>query len=47
MDGLLYFRYKEAPRMASIRFPNVQAHPTERVDVTHVTRAELPQLVPP
>jgi hypothetical protein len=33
--------------MAGIRCPSVQAHLTERVNGTRVTRAELPQLVLP
>src|SRR5437773_265068 len=38
---------KEAPQMASIRFTDVQARPSEFLDLTSSTRHELPQLVPP
>ena len=33
--------------MASVRCTDVQARPTEFLDVTSVTRDEFPQLVPP
>lgn len=38
---------KEAPRMASVRFTDVQARPTAFLDVTSVTRDKFQQLVPP
>jgi hypothetical protein len=33
--------------MASVRYTDVQARPTEFLDVTSVTRDEFQQLVPP
>src|SRR5438874_4978512 len=38
---------KEAPPMASIRFTDVQARPSEFLDLTSVTLEEFHQLVPP
>src|SRR5256884_2369893 len=38
---------KEAPQMASIRFPDVQARPSEFLDLTSLTLDEFQQLVPP
>src|SRR4051794_37527647 len=38
---------KEAPQMASIRFTDVQARPTEFLDLTSLTLDEFQQLVPP
>jgi hypothetical protein len=45
--GMLCLHCKEAPRMASVRFTDVQARPTEFLDVTSVTRDEFQQPVPP
>ena len=45
--GMLCLHCKEAPRMASARCTDVQARPTEFLDVTSVTRDEFQQLVPP
>src|SRR6266446_4284427 len=45
--GTLCLQHKEAPRMASIRFTDVQARPTEFLDFTSLTLAEFQQLVPP
>src|SRR5438093_7989654 len=38
---------KEAPPMASIRFTDVQARPSEFLDLTSLTLEEFQQLVPP
>jgi hypothetical protein len=38
---------KEAPRMASIQFADVQSRPTEFLDFTSLTLEEFQQLVPP
>src|SRR5215813_8000489 len=38
---------KEAPPMASIRFTDVQARPTEFLDLTSLTLDEFQLLVPP
>jgi hypothetical protein len=38
---------KEAPRMASIQFVDVQSRPTEFLDFTSLTLDEFQQLVPP
>src|SRR6266851_9670054 len=38
---------KEAPQMASIRFTDVQARPSEFLDFTSLTLDEFQQLVPP
>jgi Helix-turn-helix of DDE superfamily endonuclease len=38
---------KEAPRMASIQFADVQSRPTEFLDFTRLTLEEFQQLVPP
>src|SRR5262245_23880850 len=38
---------KEAPRMASVRFSDVMARPTEFLDCTSVALDEFPQLVLP
>src|SRR5947209_9975964 len=38
---------KEAPQMASIRFTDVQARPSEFLDLTSLTLDEFQQLVPP
>src|SRR2546430_7751314 len=38
---------KEAPQMASVRFTDVQARPSEFLDLTSLTRNEFQQLVPP
>jgi len=35
--GILYLSCKEASRMASIRFRDVQARPTEFLDMTSLT----------
>ena len=43
---MLCLNYKEAPRMASVRCTDVQARPTEFLDVTSVTRDACQQLVP-
>src|SRR5262245_21081626 len=37
VSGLLCLRCKEVPHMASVRCIEVQAHPTECLDVTSVT----------
>ena len=44
---MLCLHGKEAPHMASVQCTAVQAHPTEFLDVTSVTRDECQQLVPP
>src|SRR5262245_8992962 len=38
---------KEASRMASIRFADLQSRPTECLDLPSLTRDEFPELVPP
>src|SRR5882672_8603208 len=38
---------KEAPQMASIRFTDVRARPSEFLDLTSLTLDEFQQLVPP
>src|SRR5437016_10906697 len=38
---------KEAPQMASVRFTDVQARPSEFLDLTSLTLNEFQQLVPP
>jgi len=45
--GILCLQYKEAPRMASVRFADVQDRPTEFLDFTSLTLDEFQQLVPP
>src|SRR3989449_4758449 len=45
--GILCLQYKEALRMASLRFPDVQDRPTEFLDFTSLTLDEFQQLVPP
>src|SRR2546428_12049445 len=45
--GILCLQYKEAPRMASVRFTDVQDRPTEFLDFTSLTLNEFQQLVPP
>src|SRR2546426_529030 len=45
--GILCLQYKEAPRMASVQFSDVQARPTEFLDLTSLTLDEFQQLVPP
>src|SRR5712691_4777748 len=45
--GILCLQYKEAPRMASLRFTDVQDRPTEFLDFTSLTLNEFQQLVPP
>src|SRR5262245_51706921 len=44
---ILCFSCKEASRMASTRFSDVQARPTEFLDMTSLTLDELQPLVPP
>src|SRR5215468_7802171 len=44
--GMLCLHCKEAPRMASVRFIDVQARPTEFLDLTSLTLDEFQQLVP-
>src|SRR6266852_181362 len=44
---MLCFPRKEAPRMASVRFTDVQARPTEFLDFTSLTLEEFQTLVPP
>src|SRR5216683_537045 len=44
---MLCLPQKEAPQMASIRFTDVQARPSEFLDLTSLTRDEFQQLVPP
>ena len=45
--GTLCLQHKEAPRMASLRFTDVQDRPTEFLDFTSLTLDEFQQLVPP
>src|SRR6266571_6463087 len=45
--GILCLPYKEAPRMASLRFTDVQDRPTEFLDFTSLTLDEFQHLVPP
>src|SRR5215468_12045380 len=45
--GMLCLHCKEAPRMASVRFIDVQARPTEFLDFTSLTLEEFRHLVPP
>src|SRR6266702_1657427 len=45
--GILCLQHKEAPRMASLRFTDVQDRPTEFLDFTSLTLDEFQQLVPP
>src|SRR5207253_7614489 len=45
--GMLCLPRKEAPQMASIRFTDVQARPSEFLDLTSLTLEEFQQLVPP
>src|SRR5437867_11680290 len=44
---MLCLPQKEAPQMASIRFTDVQARPSEFLDLTSLTLDEFQQLVPP
>jgi hypothetical protein len=44
---MLCLHRKEAPQMASVRFTDVQARPTEFLDFTSLTLDEFQQLVPP
>src|SRR5712691_10300956 len=44
---MLCLPQKEAPQMASIRFTDVQARPSEFLDLTSLTLEEFRQLVPP
>src|SRR5712691_7293256 len=44
---MLCLPQKEAPQMASIRFTDVRARPSEFLDLTSLTRDEFQQLVPP
>src|SRR5713101_9012125 len=44
---MLCLPQKEAPQMASIGFTDVQARPSEFLDVTSLTPDEFQQLVPP
>jgi hypothetical protein len=43
---ILCLQRKEAPHRASVRFTDVQARPTEFLDLTSVTLDEFQQLVP-
>src|SRR3712207_3388117 len=45
--GNLCLRRKEASAMGTLRFADLQAHPTEVLDLTSLTVGELHQLVPP
>src|SRR3954468_10390783 len=45
--GMMCLHRKEAPRMASVRFSDVQARPTEFLDFTSLTLDEFQLLVPP
>src|SRR5215510_8822193 len=45
--GMLCLHGKEAPRMANVRFIDVQARPTEFLDLTSLTLDEFQQLVLP
>jgi hypothetical protein len=47
VDGVRCLHGKEAPRMTSVRCTDVQARPTEYLDVTSVTRDAFQQRVPP
>jgi hypothetical protein len=44
---MLCLTQKEAPQMASLRFTDVQARPSEFLDLTSLTRDEFHQLIPP
>src|SRR5262245_17218076 len=44
---MLCLPQKEAPQMASLRFTDVQARPSEFLDLTSLTLDEFQQLVPP
>src|SRR5881409_2779421 len=44
---MLCLPQKEAPQMASIRFTDVQARPSEFLDLTSLTLEEFQLLVPP
>src|SRR5215813_13489972 len=44
---MLCLPQKEAPQMASLRFTDVQARPSEFLDLTSLTLEEFHQLVPP
>ena len=45
--GMLCLPRKEAPQMTSIRFTDVQARPSEFLDLTSLTLDEFQQLVLP
>ena len=45
--GMLCLQAKEAPRMTSLRFTDVQARLTEFLDLTSLTLEEFQALVPP
>ena len=45
--GVLCLHGKEAPRMAGVRFVDVQARPTECLDSTRLTLDEFQLLDPP
>ena len=45
--GILCLPCKEASRMASVEFTDVQARPSEFLDLTSLTLDEFQQLVPP
>jgi hypothetical protein len=45
--GILCLRRKEATDMGSLRFADVQTHPTEVLDLTSLTREEFQHLVLP
>src|SRR5215813_2094942 len=44
---MLCLPQKEAPQMASLRFTDVQARPSEFLDLTSLTLEEFHQLIPP
>src|SRR6185295_4178959 len=44
---ILCLQEKEAPRMASVRFTDVQVRPMEFLDLTSLTLDEFQQLLPP
>jgi hypothetical protein len=47
ISGILCLRRQEATAMGSLRFADLQTRPTEVLDLTSLTLAELQRLVPP
>ena len=45
--GILCLPWKETPRMASVRFVDLQSRPTEFLDFTSLTLDEFQLLAPP